>query len=72
MESVSTFYQLENDYVYLKGKEEGEKKATELQRFFVIELLQLGLIGVKQIAKMSQTKVSYVKKIQKELNLTQL
>ena len=72
MESVSTFYKLENDFVYLKGKEEGKKeveeKVSKLQKAIVTELLLLNLLSVKQIAKIAQTKVAYVKKIEKEIN----
>jgi len=76
MESVSTFFKEENDFLYLKGeavgKSKGEaigqKKGEEKKSREVIENLiaKLGLSDVKA-AEIAEVDVTYVKKIRAEL-----
>ena len=73
MQSVSTFFKEENDYLYrkgeIKGEIKGQIKGEEKKRHaFVVNLIIKLKLTDEQIAEVAEVDIEYVKKIRAELD----
>jgi hypothetical protein len=72
MDSVTTFFKEENDFLYRRGFAKGmakaEAKGEEIKTHTMIEnLIKFGLTD-EQVAEVVEVDLAYVKKIRTELN----
>lgn len=73
MESISTFYKKENDYLYRQGEEKGKEDGkvegrAETNRLIVTNLVMKLNLTDEQIADIAEVDIAYVKTIRTELN----
>lgn len=67
MESVSTFFKEEKDYLYRKGEAKGEAK----KNYIIVENLIVKLrLSDEQAAEVAEVEVEFVKKVRAELKIT--
>jgi predicted transposase/invertase (TIGR01784 family) len=68
MQSVSTFFREENDFLYIKGEMKGEIKGEERKTHAIVEnlIVKLGLPD-EQAADVAEVSVEYVAKVRAEL-----
>ena len=68
IQDMAKYIDVENDYFFIKGKQEGQNIAREKEQLkFVKYLLQEGNRTFEQIADIAGTTVDFVKSVQRQL-----